>query len=167
MRFNTALVYVLVLTIGVLSAACSAGPALSDTTRASGEADHQEVSGDTHQASSTENPDAVVVPVELGDLYVKASQTIFQAGIPYRFMVTNKGRIAHELMIMPPVHSGGRSMEALDEMALAMIHEHDLGPGVTATLDITFDRTGSLQLEAACHLPGHYENGMKQNLTVV
>ncbi|MBI4311525.1 MAG: hypothetical protein HY681_07060 [Chloroflexi bacterium] len=174
MRSKKTLVIPVLVLVALLAAACggatsaSNSPASSDTTAPAAEVGHQEATGAARQASGTENPDAVVVAVEVGELYVKASQTTFKVGVPYRLVVTNSGKIAHEVMIMPPVdHSSGMSMEGLDEMALAMIHEHDLGPGMTATLELTFQQAGSGQLEAACHLPGHYEAGMKQQLTII
>lgn len=58
-------------------------------------------------------------------------------------------------------------MAQLDKMALATVEEDDLHPGQTTTLDYTFRkpyRSGTLQF--ACHLPGHYEFGMRLAITV-
>lgn len=52
--------------------------------------------------------DVVVTATEFG---FKAAQTTFQVGVPYRFIVTNKGAIPHEAMLMPvlasPEHEAG------------------------------------------------------------
>jgi len=58
-------------------------------------------------------------------------------------------------------------MEAMDEMALAMIEEDELTPGATKTLDYTFTEPASTgDLEFVCHVEGHYEAGMKLPITV-
>lgn len=162
-----ALLIIPVLLIALLVAAC-AGSAPSEAAAPAAGEGHQEASGSGHGASGPESTEAVVVPVEVGEWYVRLSQTTFKVGVPYRFVVTNSGQLPHELMIMPPVDpSSGMSMEEMDEMAVAMVEEDDLGPGTTASVEVTFEQTGSARLEAACHLPGHYEAGMKQPLTVV
>jgi len=58
-------------------------------------------------------------------------------------------------------------MEAMDEMALAMIEEDELTPGTTKTLDYTFTEPAVAgDLEFVCHVEGHYEAGMRLPITV-
>ncbi len=53
-------------------------------------------------------------------------------------------------------------------MALGMIEEDDMPAGATGTLDLTFTEPAEAgKLEFACHVPGHYEAGMKLPITVV
>ncbi len=110
----------------------------------------------------------VEVKVTLTEFKIEASLTSFKVGVPYRFVVTNAGKVPHELMIMPPVtgEMKGMSMEELDKMALAMIKEEDLPAGATKTLDFTFTTLPTGSLEFACHVPGHYEAGMRLPITV-
>lgn len=109
------------------------------------------------------------VQITLTEFTIESTMTTFKVGQPYRFVVTNAGTIEHEFMIMPPLAEGGMGMEMheLDEMALAMIPEEDLPPGATVTLDFTFEEPASVgELEFACHVPGHYEAGMKLPIVV-
>jgi uncharacterized cupredoxin-like copper-binding protein len=110
----------------------------------------------------------VEVEVSLTEFKIEPSQTTFTAGVPYRLIVTNTGKINHELMIMPPMteDTSEMSMEEMDEMALAVIDAEDLPPGATVPLDVTFGEPGTLGLEATCRLPGHYESGMRTVLTI-
>jgi len=58
-------------------------------------------------------------------------------------------------------------MEAMDEMALAMIEEDELPSGATKTLDYTFTEPApDGTLEFVCHVEGHYEAGMRLPITV-
>lgn len=109
------------------------------------------------------------VQITLTEFSIESSVTMFKVGQPYRFVVTNEGTTEHELMIMPPLTEGemGMEMHELDEMALAMIPEEDLPAGATATLDFTFEEAAPAgELEFACHVPGHYEAGMKLPIVV-
>lgn len=49
----------------------------------------------------------------------------------------------------------------------ALTHVDDIPVGTTKTVDYTFTQSEPQgQLEFACHLPGHYEAGMKLAVTV-
>jgi uncharacterized cupredoxin-like copper-binding protein len=106
------------------------------------------------------------VQVSLTDFKIDLSQTTFQPNVPYHFVVSNKGTLAHEFRIMPPV-SGQPTPDEFQKQTLAMLSSADLTPGSTKTLDYTFTQaypSGSLEL--ACHTPGHYEAGMHVPITV-
>jgi uncharacterized cupredoxin-like copper-binding protein len=108
----------------------------------------------------------VGVDITASDFGYTSSLTSFEQGVPYHFVVTNNGSIAHELMIMKPMETAG-TMEEMDEMALTLIEEEDLQPGQTATLDYTFTEAyPSGSLEFACHIEGHYEAGMHLSIIV-
>ena len=108
------------------------------------------------------------VKVTLTDFKIESSLTEFKVGVPYHFVVSNKGASNHEFMIMPHIDASmNMSMEQMDEMALGMIEDSDLVPGATLTLDITFTEpapTGTL--EFACHTAKHYQAGMLLPITI-
>ncbi|HSM72166.1 MAG TPA: hypothetical protein VK851_11540 [Anaerolineales bacterium] len=83
--------------------------------------------------------DSNEVTITLTDFGVGSSRDSFEVGVPYHFVVTNNGAINHELMIMAPLTEDqmmmDMDMEAMDEIALAMIEEDELTPGATKTLD--------------------------------
>jgi len=115
-------------------------------------------------SGSSDKP--VEVKVTAGDYYFKSSITDFKQGVTYHFVVTNEGSMEHEFMIIAPM-SSTTGAEELDTAALAHIEESDLQPGQTATVDYTFTQAYSADtLEFACHLPGHYELGMRLGITV-
>lgn len=68
-------------------------------------------------------------------------------GARLRLVVTNRGRVVHELEI------GGYGLELAD-----------VRPGQTVTLVFHADRAGTFEL--ACRRPGHHELGMKGRLVV-
>jgi uncharacterized cupredoxin-like copper-binding protein len=96
----------------------------------------------------------VEVQVTLTDFKVESSLTTFSVGVPYRFVVTNKGSVAHEVLIMPPTSTDPST-------ALLTVAEKDLQAGASKTVDYTFTKAApSGSLEFACHISGHYEAGM-------
>ena len=110
----------------------------------------------------------VDVRITLSEFKIVSSRTSFEVGVPYHFIVTNKGDIAHEIMLMKPMMTpAGMDMEEMDKMALANIETDDLPVGGKASFDFTFvEPATSSELEFACHIAGHYEAGMNLPITV-
>lgn len=106
------------------------------------------------------------VQVTLSEYKLTSSLTTFTPGTSYHFVVTNQGQVPHEFMIMPMgMNMGGMSMDEMHKIALHMID--NVAPGETKTFDYTFASSMMGQnFEFACHLPGHYEAGMKLPITV-
>jgi uncharacterized cupredoxin-like copper-binding protein len=117
-------------------------------------------------ASSMATPTAepVCVGVIEGDFYVRPQRSSFQVGQPYVFAVGNEGAAVHEFVIEP----AGAVDEPLEAEVNGEEREseiEDIAPGATADLAWTFTEPGRYQF--ACHLPGHYEAGMKIEVEVV
>jgi uncharacterized cupredoxin-like copper-binding protein len=106
------------------------------------------------------------VNVTLSDFKIASTVSTFTAGTLYHFVVTNSGKTAHEFMLMPSaMNMNGMSMGDMDKMAL--VHIQQFNPGETKTIDYTFaSSTAGSHPEFACHLPGHYEAGMKLDVAV-
>ena len=106
------------------------------------------------------------VQVTLSEYKITSSVTTFTPGTPYHFVVTNNGKAAHEFMIMPM----GMNMQdmSMDDMHKAALHMIDnVAPGETQAFDYTFASSMMGQsFEFACHLPGHYEAGMRLPMMV-
>jgi uncharacterized cupredoxin-like copper-binding protein len=118
---------------------------------------------------STNSGHSVVRQVQISedDFHIRSSLTVFEAGIPYHFVIKNDGRMSHEFMITPLTLStmNGMSMSDMDQLSLADVVE--IAPGQTRELDYTFPRsTAGTHLQFACHYPGHYESGMSLNVLV-
>ena len=107
------------------------------------------------------------VQVTETDFKITSSITTFTAGTAYHFVITNAGHTAHEFMIMPSDMGTmrGMSMGDMDQMALAKVE--NITPGQTRTLDYTFSSSATRSHpQFACYYPGHYEAGMKLDVTV-
>jgi len=106
------------------------------------------------------------VELTLADNTIDASQTEFEVGVPYTFVITNTGRRAHNFNINPPVSVAGSLDSALDS-ALLTVHQEQLGPGANATVEYTFpDSAAGQLLEFSCLIRRHYEDGMVLEITV-
>jgi uncharacterized cupredoxin-like copper-binding protein len=94
-----------------------------------------------------------------------ASMTV-PAGVPVTFVVTNAGAIDHEFYLgdvdaqaeheKEMMSSGGMKHDEPEGIAVA--------PGQTKELTFTFTEPGALL--AGCHVTGHYDGGMKSEITV-
>lgn len=115
-------------------------------------------------SSGTSGP--VTVNVTLTEFKITSSINTFKVGVPYHFVVTNKGTVEHEFYIMPP-ESEQITQDQVKQDALAGIPPAQLQAGQSATLDYTFTKAApSGTLEFACHLPAHYDAGMHLPITV-
>ena len=122
------------------------------------------------QSEATEAPAAsgngTQVDITLADNTIDASQTEFQVGVPYTFVITNSGRHAHNFNINPPVSVAG-SLDAALNSALLAVPQEQLGVGATATVEFTFpDSAAGQLLEFSCLIRRHYEDGMVLGITV-
>ena len=108
----------------------------------------------------------VDVQITLSVNKLASSLTTFTVGVPYHFIVTNKDAVEHEFMIMPPVAPQTTSAE-IDKLTLVHIEESGLPANTKQTADYTFTKAYVAgTLEFACHLPGHYEAGMRLPIVV-
>jgi uncharacterized cupredoxin-like copper-binding protein len=104
------------------------------------------------------------VNVVLTEYKITSDLTQFSIGVPYHFIVVNKGATEHELMIAPPM-TKGMTMEEIDRLHLFEVS--DIAAGQTKTTDYMFKESAlSGKWEFACHVPGHYEAGMKLSVTI-
>ncbi len=119
-------------------------------------------------ANPTANPSATsptTVSVTLTEYKIASDLTQFKVGVPYHFVVVNKGAVEHEVMIAPPM-TAGMTLEQIDDAQLW--EASDLEVGQTKTVDYTFKASAlNGTWEFACHEPGHYEAGMKLPVTII
>ena len=112
--------------------------------------------------SGTKTPQEVRVP--MGEMYFKPSITTFKVGQPYKFVLTNEGKVPHEFTIAPPRKSGQTEK---DEDAKSLVDTDQLAGGQSRTINYTFKEpapAGTLEIE--CSYPGHYEGGMHVPIVV-
>jgi uncharacterized cupredoxin-like copper-binding protein len=98
-----------------------------------------------------------------GEMDIKSDVTNFKVGVPYHFEVTNKGKVLHEFTIAKKVPGGDE-----DSRDAASVKDVDnIEPGHTATFDFTFKEPAPpAGMEFECSYPGHYEMGMRMDITV-
>lgn len=106
------------------------------------------------------------VQIKLSEYKIDTSLMSFVPGKPYHFMIRNTGKTAHEFMIMPKAEGSMSSMSMGDMMDLAKVDT--IAPGQMKTFDYIFpSSTAGSHPQFACYYPGHYEAGMKHDVTVV
>ncbi len=114
---------------------------------------------------SATSPVPKTVNVVLTDYKIASDMTQFSLGVPYHFIMVNKGVTQHELMIAPPM-TKGMTIEDIDRLQLFEVSE--IAAGQTKTTDYIFKESAlSGKWEFACHVPGHYEAGMKLPVTII
>ena len=134
----------------------------------SGSSGHTTITNNATSTSTNPILQKQTVQVTLVEYKITSSITTFHVGVPYHFVVTNKGTIPHEFMIMPPM-GDNMSMESMDSASLVFIPI--LTPGQTSTIDYTFTKPNA-HLEIACHFTGrqasdsHYTLGMHLSITI-
>lgn len=106
-------------------------------------------------ASAPSTPTPVQVQVTATEFKFDSSLTTFSVGTPYHFVITNKGTVGHDWMIIA-------QGEKDETKALIAVEDTDLQPGKSVTEDFTFTQPGNY--EFACHVEGHYEAGMHLNI---
>jgi uncharacterized cupredoxin-like copper-binding protein len=81
------------------------------------------------------------------------------AGTAIRFVISNRGKAMHEAVLEP---------FGADDKALTVrgkkYEADDIAPGTTRTVTWTVPHAGTYQL--SCHMPGHFQMGMKTTFTV-
>jgi uncharacterized cupredoxin-like copper-binding protein len=115
--------------------------------------------GTAAHASSPAQAKAVTVKVTLRDFTVTMSRRQLPAGKTIRFMISNRGKAMHEAVLEP---------FGADDKALSVrgkkYEADDIAPGTTRTVTWTVPQAGKYQL--ACHMPGHFQMGMKTTFRV-
>ena len=111
---------------------------------------------------------AIRVNVTLVEYSITATLKTFQAGHTYYFVVTNRGHVVHEFLIMPENPDGSPASPAV-QYNDKLIEIEQIAPGTTMTLNYTFPPS-SLQrgrYEIACQMRGHYAAGMRFPIRIV
>jgi uncharacterized cupredoxin-like copper-binding protein len=117
---------------------------------------------------ATGEPADATTRIEVGltdSLRIEPAAMTVPAGVPVTFVVTNEGAIEHEFVL------GDEATQAAHEAEMAsggMGHDTansiTLAAGETKELTFTFEAPG--ETLAGCHLPGHYDGGMRATITI-
>lgn len=142
-------------------AAMAVGLALIATACGSGS------SGD----AAERNAGPQTVEVTMADNSFTPSKVTVPSGTEITFRFINEGAIDHEALIGTETEqadhememSGGRDMGDMDH-GTGTSEALTVQPGGTETIVRTFDSPGTHLI--GCHVPGHYDAGMKATVTV-
>ena len=89
----------------------------------------------------------------------------FAVGDRVLFRVQNTGKLVHEFFVGT---AADQTTHETEMQAGHSMHNHtnsvSVEPGQTQTLELTFARAGTL--EVGCHVPGHWDAGMRGTITV-
>lgn len=109
-------------------------------------------------------PGPVTVVLDIDRSRFQPSHLRVAAGTTVRFVVRNADPINHELIVGPPeVHARHRfGEEAFHHPVPGEVSVPAMAREVTS---FTFEEPGTV--EFACHLPGHYDYGMRGDIEVV
>ncbi|MGH2702472.1 MAG: cupredoxin domain-containing protein [Actinomycetota bacterium] len=113
--------------------------------------------------SASPGTDGQEVSVKLRDSRFVPDNFEFEAGTTVTFVVENTDPIAHEFII------GDEEVQQAHEEGTEAHHgarpgELSIPIGETRTTTYTFDEPGTLLI--GCHLPTHYDYGMRGKITV-
>ena len=182
---RAATVYVLVLGTAVTAGSWAAWQWLERHPEwaVSGHSHGETAAADDHHGASPATPtDQILAQVVSRSIAVNMddqmrftpSQIDVQAGETIRFVVTNSGRTAHEMVLGSDKaireHAQAMKLAAAKGSANQEEHHHGTGaaisvaPGKTGELVVSFAQATRLQM--ACLVPGHYEAGMRGTLEV-
>ncbi len=170
----------LAITVFAVASLLAAGCAADDSsTTAAAEADDHDDDEADHNAEADDHDDEAdhnavevdqVIAVEMSEFSFSPDPFEVQAGSTVRFEFTNVGVVEHEAVI-GDLHAQDEAETAMAEMADGSDHNEGahgegasivLGPGESGELVVTFDEAGELII--GCHVPGHWEAGMRAAL---
>ena len=178
--------YVLVLGALVGASSWSAGqwlaqhPEWAATGHSHDEASAHSHGGTTADAAPCEPaPSALVAQVVSRSLAVRMDDQMrftpslieVQAGKTVRFVVTNAGKTAHEMVLGSDAEIREHAQAMQQGEGHGEAHSHGggaaitLAAGQTGELVVRFGEAQTLQM--ACLIPGHYEAGMRGKISVV
>ncbi len=121
-------------------------------------------SGMEDPEATTLGPGDITVEIEIEYSHFVPDQLTVVEGTRVRFLVVNGDPIHHEFI------TGGAEVHIRHANGTEAEHpsipgEVSMGPNGTAITTFTFEEAGVY--EFACHLPGHYEYGMRGEIEVV
>lgn len=109
-------------------------------------------------------PEPVTVVVEIEHSRFSVDEIPVARGTTVRFVVVNHDPINHELIVGPQaVHD--RHRDGTERRHRPKPGEVSVPALERRVTSYTFESTGTVEM--ACHLPGHYDYGMRGEVTVV
>ncbi|MBI2379498.1 MAG: cupredoxin family protein [Gammaproteobacteria bacterium] len=141
-------------------------------TVAAGGTDHHEHRHEARSGGAVGHPgkaEAVnrTLRVDAGDdMRFQPGKIAIKAGETIRFVVRNAGKVRHEFMLGDAAEQAAHAdmMRKMPDMVHEEANALTLEPGQEKALIWRFTEAG--EVEFACHVPGHYEAGMKGAVSI-
>ncbi|MEO5964138.1 MAG: copper-binding protein [Candidatus Limnocylindrales bacterium] len=153
--------------IAVAAAACSTG-ASTPTFSPGAPSTPAEVVASAAPASAAPSA-ATRIQVSLSDtLKIEPAMMTVPAGTPVTFVITNTGTVFHEFTLGDEADQQAHDKEMMEAGGMSMPKDEPnavgVEPGQTKEFTYTFETTGMTL--AGCHVIGHYQGGMKAQITI-
>jgi uncharacterized cupredoxin-like copper-binding protein len=111
-------------------------------------------------------PGAITVHVTEVEFAIIPSITTFHVGVPYYFVVANKGKQTHAFTFVP-TYADGTPMDEYYQYDHMLVGLDTIPPGTTQMINHTFTKADIGHYEMACRMRGHYTAGMHLTAQVV
>jgi uncharacterized cupredoxin-like copper-binding protein len=129
-----------------------------------GAAGYAIASPETAEPPEPIGPGTVTVVVDVEHSRFEPDYLRLVEGTTVRFVVSNDDPINHELIVGPQsIHD--RHRDGTEAEHPPRPGEISVGPDEQGVTRYTFDTPGTIEI--ACHLPGHYDYGMRGEVEVV
>lgn len=115
-------------------------------------------------AADALGPGEVTVTLDIEHSRFSPAELTVRAGTLVRFVVENGDPIHHELIVGPPAVHDAHAV-GTERFHPPVPGEVSVGPDATAMTFYAFDEPGTV--EFACHLPRHYDHGMRGEVRVI
>lgn len=136
--------------------------------QASGDPHHHHAHGERAygQPGDATAIDRTIEMTALDSMRYQPDQLTVQSGETVRIVLTNAGKIRHELLIGDQEEQ--REHAEIMKQHADMVHDDPNGVTVEAgeTKELIWRFGAPGQIEFACHVPGHYEAGMRAQVTI-
>lgn len=102
--------------------------------------------------------------------FVSKDTRVIRRGETVKFIIRNSGRLTHEFSLGDVAFQKAHAemMKAMPDMKHADPNTVSVPPGQTRTLVWTFStQSPSGIVQIGCHVPGHFEAGMKADLQII
>jgi uncharacterized cupredoxin-like copper-binding protein len=112
-------------------------------------------------AQSSPTPAGHTITVTLTDATPTASATTFRAGVSYRFVVTNQGKVPHQFWLTPQGMQQIMQQMPMEQWQQRLLYtSQTIPPGMTTSFDFTFTTPMvQQQLAFTCYTPSGYSAG--------
>ena len=147
----------------LLLSACGTSGSISATTAGSNTGEGEFTFGEPGDPASA---DRVIEIVTTNDLVFNPADVTVTAGETIKFRIVNDGTIIHDFTLGDEATQEEHEQEMAEMGGMAHDQANAIAVGAGETQELTWTFTGPGTVLIGCHQPGHYDGGMKGQITV-